>query len=74
MNRKYKQDIYHPNVNVNLTVENVARIKSELTINVGVRVKIQRNTICYIWNITFGILLHVAVKIVKIEQILLMIQ
>ena len=74
MNRKYKQDIYHPNVNVNFTVENVARIKSELTINVGVRVKIQRNTICYIWNITFGILLHVAVKIVKIEQILLMIQ
>ena len=74
MNRKYKQDIYHPNVNVNFAVENVARIKSELTINVGVRVKIQRNTICYIWNITFGILLHVAVKIVKIEQILLMIQ
>ena len=35
--------MYHANVNVNFTVENVTRIKSALTINVGMNVKTRQN-------------------------------
>ena len=31
MNKKHYQNIYHANVNVNLIVENVIQIKSEIT-------------------------------------------
>ena len=60
----------HANVNVNLMVENVIKIKSEITINIGVSAKSQKNVICA-KKIIFGILLHVVVKMVNIEQVLL---
>ena len=50
--------MYHVDVNVNLMEEKVLQIKSGIT------------TI----NVEFGILLHVAVKMVNIKQVLLMIQ
>ena len=40
MSRKYWQNKYHGNVNANVTVENVTRIKSEIMIHVGVSSKI----------------------------------
>ena len=52
------------NVNVNLMVENVIEIKSGITINTDVSVKIQKNIICT-KNITFGILLHVVAKMIN---------
>ena len=55
----------HANVNVNLMVENVIKIKSEITINIGVSTKSQKNVICA-KKIIFGILLHVVVKMVNI--------
>ena len=55
----------HANVNVNLMVENVIKIKSEITINIGVSAKSQKNVICA-KKIIFGILLHVVVKMVNI--------
>ena len=58
MNRKHEQNKYHVNVNVKLMVENVTRIKSEITIYVDVNAKIWKNNMCVI----FGILLHVLVK------------
>ena len=39
MRRRYLQNIYHANVNASLTVANIARIKSGITINIGVSVK-----------------------------------
>ena len=53
MNKKHLQSIYHANVNVNLTIENVIQIKSEIMTNVAANVKIQENIVCkkdYIWN------------------------
>ena len=45
---------YHVNVNVILMVENVTRMKSGITINVGVSVKIRKKIMFvregYIWN------------------------
>ena len=38
-----KTSTKHANVNVNLMVENVTQIKSEITINVGASVEIQKN-------------------------------
>ena len=55
----------HANVNVNLMVENVIKIKSEITINIDVIAKSQKNVICA-KKIIFGILLHVVVKMVNI--------
>ena len=49
---------------ISLIVKNVTRIKSGITINVGVIVKIQKNIVC-VNKIIFGILLHVAVKMVN---------
>ena len=64
---------YHVNVNVNLMVENVTRIKSGIIINVFVSAKIQKN-IMHAKRIIFGILLHVVVKMLNIYQLLLTIQ
>ena len=52
------------NVNVNLIVEIVIQIKSEITINVGVSVKIQNIIVCA-KNIIFGILLHEVAEMVS---------
>ena len=73
MNQKYWQNIYQANVNVNLMVKNVSQIKSETTINVGVGVKTWKNIMCA-KKITFGILLHVFVKMVNMTELLLVIQ
>ena len=45
----------------NLTVEKTTRIKSGMTINIGVRAKIRINK-KHVKKVIFGILLHVAVK------------
>ena len=39
LNRKHEQRISHANINVNLTEENVMKIKSGIMINVDVSVK-----------------------------------
>ena len=46
--------MYHANVNVNLIVENVTWIKSGITINAGVNVKVSQNIMRAkkIWNPT----------------------
>ena len=56
-------NLKHYNVNVNLMEKNVIQSKSEVTRNVDMSVKIWKN-IVYTKNILFGILLHVAVKMV----------
>ena len=56
-------------MSVNLRVENVTQIKSRITINVGVSLKIRKNRIgekIYI----FRIMLHVLVKMVNIYEVL----
>ena len=62
MNRKHKQSIYHANVNVNLMEEIVIQINSGIMINVNVSVK----NVMYVKKITFGILLHIIVKMESI--------
>ena len=54
--------MYHANLNVNLIIENVIQIKSEIMINVDWKTK----NIIYEKKITFEILLHVAAKMVDI--------
>ena len=54
--------MYHANVNVNLTKENVIHIKTGIAVNVDVGVK----NIKLVKKITFRILLRVIVKIVNI--------
>ena len=66
MNRKHEQSIYHANVNVDLMEENVIQNSGGITINVDVCVK----NVMYVKKITFGILLHVIVKMESIKQIL----
>ena len=56
---------YHVNVNVILMVENVTRIKSGITINVGVSVKI-RKKIMFVKNVISGMLLHVVLEMANI--------
>ena len=58
---KWTENMYHVNVNVNLILENIIQIKSGIVINVDASAK---NIKC-LKNI-FGILLHVAAKIVNI--------
>ena len=65
--------MYHANVNVNLIVENVANIKSVITINVGVSVKIQQN-IMFTKNTILRILLQVVVKMENMQDVLFTIQ
>ena len=48
--------MYHANANTNLMTENVTQIKSEITVNVGINVKIPNNIMCA-KKIIFGILL-----------------
>ena len=62
MNQKYKQRIYHVNVNVNLMEESVIQIKSGITINADASVE----NIIHAKNIIFGTLLHVVTNIVNI--------
>ena len=54
--------MYHANLNVNLMIENVIQIKNEITINFDSSTK----NIIYVKKITFGILLHVAAKMVNV--------
>ena len=62
------------NVNVNLTVEKITRIKSGIMINIGgMRAKIRINK-KHAKKIIFGILLHVVVKRLIFNQELLTIQ
>ena len=62
MNQKHKKSMYHANVNLNLMVENVIHIKSELMINVYMSVK----NMIYMKKIIFGILVHAVAKMVNI--------
>ena len=59
MNKKFKQNTYHANVNVNLMEENIIQIRNTiLIINVDASVKT-----LFMWKkIIFGILLHVVAK------------
>ena len=50
--------------------ENVIQISGGITINVNVSVK----NVMYVKKIIFGILLHVVLKMVNIQQVLLTIQ
>ena len=68
MRRRYLQNIYHANVNASLTVANITRIKSGITINIGVSV-IRR-----VKNVIFRILLDAAAKRVNMQEVLLTIQ
>ena len=54
-------------------VEYVIQIKRGIMTNAGVNVKIQKNIICA-KNIIFAIVLHVAVKMVNMSEVLLVIQ
>ena len=62
MNKTFQQKIYHTNVNVNFTKENVIQIKNGITINLDVSVK----DIKYVKKIISGILLHAVVKMENI--------
>ena len=46
-------------------IENIIEIKCGIMVNVGVSVKIPKNTVCA-KKIIFGIMLHVVAKMVKI--------
>ena len=54
--------MHRVNVNVNLMIESVIQIKSGIMINVDVSVK----NIIYVKKSTFGILLHVVVRMTNI--------
>ena len=41
MSQKYYQSIHHVNVNINLMLESVIQIQSEIMINVGASVRIK---------------------------------
>ena len=64
LRRRLPGGIYHACVTVSLIVERVTRIKSEITISVGVSVKIVKNTIP-VKKIIFGILFYLVAKIVN---------
>ena len=65
MSKKYQQNIYHLNENVNLKVEKVIRIKSRIMINVDVGAKTQKN-IMHAKSIISRILLQAIVKMLNI--------
>ena len=50
--------------------ENITRIKSRITVSVGVSVKILKNKV-HVKKIIFGILLHVVVKIANIWKVIM---
>ena len=60
---KISQCINHYNVNVNLVVEHVIQIKSQITININSSAK----NIIYVNNIIFGILIYVVSKMINIH-------
>ena len=60
--------MHHAHVNVSMIAENVIEIKSGITINVGVNVKIQQKIMCG-KEIIFGILPHVLVNMVNMQEI-----
>ena len=60
----------HEKKNVDLMEENVIQINGGIMINVDVNVK----SVMYVKKIMFGILLHVIVKMEKIQKVLWMIQ
>ena len=62
---KMLTNIYHANVNVNFTVENVNQIKSGRMIDVLMIAKFQKS-IMHVKKIIFRILLHVVVKMVNL--------
>ena len=62
--------MYHTSVNESLIVENVTRIKNEITINASVSVKIKKIIKRSKKNIS-GILAHVVTKMVNIYEVLL---
>ena len=57
-------------INASLTIAKVTRIKSGIMINVDVSAKIQKN-IRQAKKIISGILLHVVVKIVDMQEVLI---
>ena len=57
--------MYRANVKVNLIVKNITQIKSGITINFSVSVKIQEKAMLG-KKVIFGSLLHVLVKMVNI--------
>ena len=57
-------------INASLTIAKVTRIKSGIMINVDVSAKIQKN-IRQAKKIISGILLHVVVKIVDMQEVLM---
>ena len=65
MIKNFKKRIYHADVYVNLMADIVIQIKSGITINVGVSVKIEKNIAC-VKKIKFGMLLHSVLKMVNI--------
>ena len=67
---KHQQNIFHAIVNVNSIVQYVIQIKNGKMIYANARAKI----IVSAKNITFGILVHVFLKIVSIQKLFLMIQ
>ena len=76
MNQKHWQKIYHANVNVCFTAANVTGIKIGITINAGVHgvhANIKKN-IRHAQKIMCRILLHVVVKMVDMQEVLLTIQ
>ena len=60
--------MYHANVKVSLMIENVTWIKTGITVNVGVTVKIEKN-ICA-KKVNFGILQNLAAKMVNLQDVL----
>ena len=58
-------------VNVTLMAKNVTWIKNGITISVGVSVKIHKSIVCT-KKVILGILQHVVVKMVNMQEVLLM--
>ena len=69
MNQEHQQNIYHASVNVSFLVEDVTWIKSGITISVGLSAKIQKNISAK--KVLFGILQHVAAKMVNRQKVLM---
>ena len=63
--------MYHVNVNINSTVENVTQVKGGATINAGVTIERRQNIICA-KKIILGIFLHVVVRMVNIQEVYLL--
>ena len=58
-------------VNVTLMAKNVTWIKTGITISVGVSVEIHKSIVCR-KKVILGILQHVVVKMVNMQEVLLM--